>query len=291
MTFEKVARTYVNEARGSQIMGLKYLNDTDVLVWKYVLKQLPYDFDIKNIYVGDSISLDELICKSLDEIKVFGDEFVLKIKDLLSRIIINRQDEDLFYFSTYVVYSLNDDDSICLDSGRVDSYNIPMDLYEFSLFDFTHEHIHSLKEINYSEYVNSFVLGETIPLFYELMIYEPEDILKREYMRTRLYNLNNDKRTFATINDFFDIIDDENDKMLFEHIRSKVGCYLNSFYYAVILYNMYKDSPMKILDLVSRVLRHEITTLQMLEVLGIYGDIKGEVFEKELCQMNRVLKI
>ena len=290
MTFEEIARTYVNEVRGSQIMGLKYLDDIDIDICKYVLKRIPADIDISNMYVGNSISLDELICRSLDEIKIFGDEFNLRIKDLLSKIIINRYEDDLFYFSTYVVYSLNDDDSIDLNSGRVDSYSIPCDLFELSLFDFVHEHIHSLKETNYYEYINSFVLGETISLFYELISFNLDNILRREIIMTRLYNLNNDKNVFITSNCFFDMANDIDDKLLFEHIRSKVGCYLNSFYYAVILYNMYKETPKKILDLVSRVLKHEITTLQMLEMLNLYGDIRGSVFEKELDGIKKVLK-
>ena len=114
--------------------------------------------------------------------------------------------------------------------------------------------------------------------------------MRRENIKARLYNLNNDRNVFITSNNFFDITDDINDKLLFEHIRSKVGCYLNSFYYAIILYSMYKVSPKKILNLVSKVLKHEITTLEMLEKLNLYGDIRGSVFEKELNGIKKVLK-
>ena len=240
MTFEEIARTYKNEAHGSRMMKLKYLDDKDIDVCKYVLKQISGEFDIQNMYVGDTISLDDLISRSLDEIRMFGDEFMIKIKELLSNITINSQEDDLFYFATYVVYSLNDDNTVCINSGRVDSYSIPNNLFEISLFNFSHEHIHSLKETNYYEYINSFILGETISLFYELISFNPDDILRREIVRTRLYNLNNDRNVFITCDDFFDITDDINDRLVFEHIRSKVGCYLNSFYYSVILYNMYK---------------------------------------------------
>lgn len=65
---------------------------------------------------------------------------------------------------------------------------------------------------------------------------------------------------------------------------------MNSFYYVVILYSMYKETPKKILDLVSRVLKQEITTLDMLNCLGIYGDIKGGTFEKELDHIRKLLK-
>ena len=80
-------------------------------------------------------------------------------------------------------------------------------------------------------------------------------------------------------------------RSVYEYIRSYIGRYLNSFYYAIILYNMYKENPKKILGYVSKVLNHELTTYDMLIDLNIYGDIKGEVFENEINSIKRSLKI
>lgn len=288
MDFQQIARTYMNEYLGSKTMGLSYLNNIDIDICEYVLEQIPNDIDIQSVCLGNIISLWELKSRSLDEIKIFGDDNVLRINNLMNSVVINNNEEDLFYFSTYVVYSLNDDGSVCLDSGRVDSYQMPVDLYEISTFSLCHEHIHALKDVNYSEYVNSFVLGETISLFYELINCDKN--IKKEYVKMRLYNLNNDRENFIISNDLFNNALDEEDRLLFEHIRSKVGVYLNSFYYAIILYNMYKDSPKKILNLISRVLRHEITTLELLKMLDIYGDIRSSIFEKELGNIKRLIR-
>ena len=76
---------------------------------------------------------------------------------------------------------------------------------------------------------------------------------------------------------------------LYEYLRSRIGCYLNSFYYAVILYKMYKENPDKILYFVLKVLNHEMTTFDMLNDLGIYGNIQGEVFEKELGKIRKLV--
>ena len=57
-----------------------------------------------------------------------------------------------------------------------------------------------------------------------------------------------------------------------------------------MLYSMYKETPKKILDIVSRVLKHEITTLEMLEQLGLYRDIRGSIFEKELGKFRKLVK-
>ena len=54
---------------------------------------------------------------------------------------------------------------------------------------------------------------------------------------------------------------------------------------------MYKINPKKILSYISKVLSQELTTYEMLVQLGIYADIKGEIFEKELNSIKRTLKI
>ena len=77
---------------------------------------------------------------------------------------------------------------------------------------------------------------------------------------------------------------------LYDYFRLKVGMYLIGFYYAIILYNMFKDNPRGILDLVIKVLKEEMTTYMLLDTLGIYGDIKGEIFEKEVGNIRKLIK-
>lgn len=45
-----------------------------------------------------------------------------------------------------------------------------------------------------------------------------------------------------------------------------------------------------ILNLVKKVLNHELTTIEMLRLLNIYNDIKGEVFESELDLVRKLIK-
>jgi len=110
---------------------------------------------------------------------------------------------------------------------------------------------------------------------------------KKEYLEFDFY-----ARRSSKYDNMFEskcgIVSDET--KIYEFVRSRLGCYLNSFYYAVILYKMYKETPKKILDLVTKVLKHEMTTLQMLESLGLYGDIRGEIFEKEMKNIRRFIK-
>ena len=53
---------------------------------------------------------------------------------------------------------------------------------------------------------------------------------------------------------------------------------------------MYKQTPDKVLNMVSMVLNGKMSTKEMLNSLGIYGDIRGEVFEKEIRKVRKLVK-
>ena len=129
------------------------------------------------------------------------------------------------------------------------------------------------------------------------MIYNPNELLKKELLKFRMFWLLENRKDYLLLGylyleEWLNEFVGENDCQcdVYKFMISKIGCYLNSFYYAVMLYNMYKETPKKILDLVSKVLKHEITTMEMLEMLDVYGDIRGSIFEKELNCIKRVLK-
>ena len=55
-----------------------------------------------------------------------------------------------------------------------------------------------------------------------------------------------------------------------------------------LLYEFYLK--FKIMNLVNMVLSHQITTYDMLNYLGLYGDIRGDIFEKELKYIRKIVK-
>lgn len=301
--FEDFFEQQYNEQKQVDNMGMNYLFNDDILVCNYVSNQLQ-NMNCSNINCGKSVSLDELIDKTLDEIKIFGDCIYFKTKELIKEVPIEIVDTgDIAQFSTgvsYTDYKVDGKRIIDSDSGEVSKYLIPKNLNELSIYHFTHEQIHGLKETNYKEYVDNIILGETIPMLYELMIYNPDEILKKELIKFRM------KYMLINVEEYgmFDLLFKENcvndiicereigtgkETKLYEYLRSRIGCYLNSFYYAVILYKMYKENPDKILYFVLKVLNHEMTTFDMLNDLGIYGNIQGEVFEKELGKIRKLV--
>lgn len=290
------------EKEKTDTMKMNYLSSEDINVCHYVVNQLPY-IEIESFETGKLITVDELIEHSLNEVKIFGDDIYLKLRSLMYTVPIDRYYESFFKYTCYIAYSIdNKSNEVIPNSGIVESYLVPRHLHEFSVFHFAHEHMHALKETNYEEYKNAFVVGETIPMFLELSIFNPKEVLKKELVKERFSYLFTDiKEEFLLADELVkmgngvnrDINSRENiyqQRSIYEYARTSVGCYLNSFYYAIILYSMYKETPKKILDLICKVLKHEMTTKEMLIQLNIYGDIKGEVFEKELGMIKKLVK-
>lgn len=65
---------------------------------------------------------------------------------------------------------------------------------------------------------------------------------------------------------------------------------MNSFYYSLLLYNLYKKEPKIVLELVNKVLNHEMTTRGMLEKLGLLYSNEKDIFEEEFNAIRKVLK-
>lgn len=298
MLSEEILKKRLIEKKSADRPGSNYLFDEDLEVCNYVLNQIPY-IDLKYVDPGKSISLNELIENSLNEMIIFGDDIYLKVYELmvLKGMSISMDYDYFLKFRTLCKYGH-------LNGEFIDheiKYIIPKRFYELSVFLFSHEHIHLLKGSDYNEIGDDMILSEVISLFYELIIFSPNDEIKKELMRCRLSWLLSNRNEFVMYDNFIKnhiVVDNCIDREenfcerggLYDYFRSKVGCYLNSFYYAMILYHMYKESPKKILNLISRVLKQELTIYQMLEMLGLYGDIRGDVFEKEFNNIKKLVK-
>lgn len=288
MDYIDCCRRYVSAKKVSDSMGLNYLSNIDVTVCDFVHSQLSY-VDFNRFSSGRFISIKELVEMSINEMNFFGSDISKKIDELVNNTLINQKKNiDITQFSASISYDINN--GAVSSIGSIHSYNIPQCLYEYSVYLFSHEHLHALKETNYLEWKDSNIIGEVIPLFYELVVSESDDILKRQLLKARMNDLFYNGCEFSITNDLIMNGNNEEDINLYLYVRTIIGRYLNSFYYALILYSMYKETPLKILDLVSKVLRHEMTTLDMLNRLNIYGDIRGELVEKELNKIKKKIK-
>lgn len=151
LKFQEEAKKIVDK------MKMNYLLKEDILVCNYVYKQLDNIY-VSDINYGKVISQDEMKEKSLGEMKIFGKDNEKKVFDLLSKTPIIHDFNEVGQFGTVVSYAYDNDDLVIPDSGIISKYLIPSKLNELSIYNFAHEHIHAMKDTNYSEYKNAMTL-------------------------------------------------------------------------------------------------------------------------------------
>ena len=164
--------------------------------------------------------------------------------------IVDEEDSDKvepYYFNTQMNSGEN--------RQMVPAVSLPRKLDRASYAFFGHELHHCIKDLNLNERRIRDRVSEVIPMFYEMLCsdFEMNENVSKEIKKRRLILLKLDKDSGC------------------EDARQIQ--YFNSFYYALALYNMYRDDENKILilRLISRVLKGEINSLDLLYMLDLYG--------------------
>lgn len=139
--------------------------------------------------------------------------------------------------------------------------------------------IHLLKDRNCMEFYNFFNYGEVIPIFYELLQTNGKsETIKNSIIINRLNGL---KKTYETNYSLEFIEKFKNDPELYTYHRFRCDVYFISFYYAVMLYSLYKNNSKLILKEIKNILDNNKTTLDLIELFEFNKKIDIETFDKE----------
>lgn len=270
-----------------ELLGIKYIDYRDKKIINYVSKMLNTVNTGADISVG-TIDYNTAIAGSLENLKVLGMEPYIKVSSFISTIPFLPIHPVSYGYSCHISYNLIDETlEVDKSSGTVVNYKVPQKPDIMAPLHIGHEHIHVLKETNYEEYIDSQILGDVIPMFYELLMCDKYEDMKKLIMSFRLFSLKEDKKHYDNA---INQMKKRELKDLYKVIATRSGQYLNSFYYSLLLYNLYKNDSKRVLELVNRVLNHEMTTREMLEELGILYSSNTRVFEEELRIIKKVLK-
>lgn len=279
---------YKHQKRIFDLLGFNYIDYLDKRVINYVAKTL------KSIntgaYVGfGTISYTDALAGSIENVKVFGTDVASRVSSLTSSLVLQKVSPVSNGYTCNITYSLDDKTmEVDTSSGTVDHYKVPIKPDVMASFHLGHEHIHALKETNYLEYIDGFVLGDVITMLYEFILADKYPELKKEIYRFRLSSLKEDYTHYE--NAVTQMKKSKDDKDLYKIIATRSGEYLNSYYYACILFNMYKSSPLLVLDIVNKVLNHEMTTRDMLKMLGLLHQDKNSIFDSEFNLVKGIVK-
>lgn len=243
------------------------------------------DVKVKVTFDNKEDELKNVMSNAVLSFKRFDDGIISRKVDKLAKDYTYIDTEPLpYYFTCHIGWKF--DPVLQLSVGR---FQIP------SLFDgnsyvwLSHEYIHALKEVNKQEFYLTLKTADVIPILYEFILSDD----KNKYNKKQIYSMRLDmiKSEAYTFMECMDLIDsDKSNRELYQLLSCNASQYLNSYYYALLLYDMYLQDSVSILKYIKRVLNHEITTLQMLEYLDLYHKDNDIKYNNGLYEVLKMVK-
>lgn len=292
------AERYLEDFRDSaDNFGSDYISPKEARVVEVVGSCLR-NVNIEEYYLGVGISREQLIDRGFKSVLLLDSELEPMLKAIIDKTPINESEEiqrcnmGVDFTFEYEMFGRPDKDSIMA------KLNIPAKPLEIDGIVLGHEFIHLMKDANYNELKSSLYI-EALPMFLEFICFDkgiefaPEllkmriDGLGRQYEYYREFALESERQHKCFGGDFKGI---GYRKSLEEFACTLSGNYLNSFYVALVLYNMYKDNPKKVLEMVRKVLQKEMITKDLCDRLGVISEEQDETFVRVFEELNKVLK-
>lgn len=245
---------FKNELKRKNNINIKLPSNIDYEVMQFVSENLKTN----NIYPSDDsyITVEEALKKAYKSFELFTGKNLKKISKFPVAMV---NDDEYDYAACF------EKKGIFTQNRKLSYITCPKTFNSLSPIYFGHEFVHGLKDTKYEEYINQDVTSEVLTLFYEMIVAnnnlsDVHDKWKNEFM----YRITFHKSYF---DEYFDKTDDE----VYDYVARIYGIYLSNLYYALNLYSLYKKYPELVLEYVNKVLTQEMTTLEMLKKLGIYG--------------------
>lgn len=189
--------------------------------------------------------------KSIDLLGIYPDSSFGKLVNPIPFRLIRTNDDSILAYNTVID---TPDDKDVYPVRRIE---IPPTFHELSPYYIAHEYHHALKDVNPKEYRYMLRYADVIPLLFELVSGETDEIQKK-LIQNRFALLKRSREFLEAHNNRIDT------HYIWDAFDSKNCQYFNSFYYATILYALYQDNPKKVLRDATQVLRREETTYELL---------------------------
>lgn len=273
------------QKKALDMLGINYMNSDDIKNAYFMVQQLKGIEKTGCQFIKKSLS--SVTLESLIGIGIFGEDILRRLNDIIANAACYACYDSELMYACHITFSV-DEGKVLEDTGTVDHYKIPRKYNQVSPIFLGHEHIHALKETNYQEYKDTQRIGDVIPLFYELLQAKGDTkTVYDNWVNSRFELLLDSKDTFVETR--LRMKESFRDKDLYKLIATRSGQYLNSLYYAIVLYNIYLDDQELVLNLVKKVLNHEMTTMDLLTTLGLYGKDNDNIVINEMNELKKSL--
>lgn len=176
--------------------------------------------------------------------EIFGEKYLETITKIPIKL---HKDFDIYSYGVQYFYEFYVENGIPINDAI--AIHIPKSLPRFSSIALGHEFIHTLKDINYYEFMEKLQFGEVIPQFYEILAANSSLLhLKEEWLKVKTF-----------------LLSDIKDYVCENALNEALG-----HYYSVLMYNLYRKNPKEVLKGVNDVLKHNKTTLELLKEMKLY---------------------
>ena len=272
------------EKRVFDAFEVPYLDHKDKRIVQYVIKSLKGTG--AKMSFGEPVQFAPLVKEALSDFgDVFGAEVAARTESLLTDLPIKQVLSEPHLFSVNLGYRYDPvakkvrEGTGILNHLKTHTYVTAEDKVFLG-----HEFIHMNKDTNFEEYRLLLTCIDVIPILYEFIKMGEHE---KSILNARFDIITADVECYEFASKQ---IKASKDKDLYKAAQSKSGQYLNSFYYATVLYRMYQSDPRKILDYIKRVIIGEITTLDMLKELGLYLVDNNAIYDEQLREFKGIIK-
>lgn len=250
--------------------GFEPISDNDLVVANYVISLLPAGINDVNV-INPNKDFKRTFKRATSSFNMYDEE-------VKRRVIYERTNAKYFQAEVYHPYVF--EIKFLTDQDLKPLITIPQTVDYISDVYLGHEFHHVLKDTNPEESKIKYRFSEVIPMFYELVRADREaiEIVKKEIINRRIALLQ------------FDLMAIKNNPLEYEKKLDKGLKYYNSFYYSLLLFRLYKENPRQVLALVSKVLKQELSTLDMLYILDLYDNGMDYVVKEEMDELKLLLK-
>ena len=268
--------------------GFVLANDNDFNRSSELVKYLNSDileFDL------DKITEEQAIKNAYQCLDIYNDySLINKIKRINYHIPVEYQNWDSFDYRaiiSYTNYLFLFKTKLTNRTGELSYYLFPQEHTELAPICISHEFIHALKDTNGNEQRYTFRTGEVLPMLHELIVLEkqPSDFVKK-YLNMRLQTL---WECASSFNHGYSLQSRNVDEAYL--LMCESSKFLNSFYLALVLFNIYKTNPEFMLKEIKKVLHKEATTRELLIKNGFY-DIQNSnrLVQQEMDSIRKLIK-
>jgi len=277
----------VELTRVMNILGVRKYTESNLDLMNLVAASLDRIPSKQPVITRTEYSKEQLIYTGLETLKIYDKKVVEKIEGIFSTtgfVIVTKPCE----FTTRIDFDVNNENEkyvVDKKSGKVNHFKISKISSLSDIIWYAHEGLHACKDTYYDEYIDLCRYDDVITLLHELILsLDLNEELFNEWIKIRYYFIksNIDKVKAAQKEKQEDI----NNQEIYDTVIGLAGECLTSYYYALILFDLYLTNPRAVLGQVNKVLNGEQTTEEMLNFFKILNP-KNDLNNKFINMSNK----